>query len=45
MVYQDILDGKGYGLEAAKTAIEIVHNIRNTEPIGIKGEYHNFLKK
>ncbi|EZH72280.1 oxidoreductase [Aquimarina atlantica] len=43
MVYQDILDGKGYGLGAARTAIEIVHNIRNTEPIGVKGEYHPFL--
>ena len=26
-VYQGILDGKGYGLEDARTAIEIVHNI------------------
>lgn len=43
MVYQDILDGKGYGLDAARTAIEIVHDIRNTEPIGVKGEYHPFL--
>lgn len=44
MVYKDILAGKGYGLEAARTAIEIVHKIRNTEPIGIKGEYHSFIK-
>jgi UDP-N-acetyl-2-amino-2-deoxyglucuronate dehydrogenase len=44
MVYQDILDGKGYGLDAARTAIEIVHDIRNSEPVGLKGEYHNFLK-
>ncbi|TMM58953.1 Gfo/Idh/MocA family oxidoreductase [Maribacter algarum] len=44
MVYQDILAGKGYGLEAARTAIGIVHKIRNSEPIGLKGEYHTFLK-
>jgi len=44
MVYKDILSGKGYGLEAARTAIEIVHDIRNSEPIGLKGEYHNFAK-
>ena len=44
MVYQDIMDGKGYGLEAARTAIEIVHDIRNTDPIGLKGEFHKFLK-
>lgn len=43
MVYKDILDGKGYGLEAARTAIEIVHDIRNTTPVGIKGECHSFL--
>lgn len=45
MVYQDILDGKGYGLDAASTAIKIVHDIRNIKPIGAKGEYHSFLKK
>ncbi len=44
MVYKDILEGKGYGLEAARTAIEIVHDIRNTTPIGLKGEYHSFLQ-
>ena len=37
MVYKDILNGKGYGLEAAKTAIEIVHDIRNANPVGLKG--------
>ncbi len=44
-VYRDILNGGGYGLEDARTAIEIVHNIRNTTPIGLKGEYHEFLNK
>ena len=44
MVYQDILEGKGYGLTAARTAIQIVHDIRNTIPIGLKGDYHTFLK-
>ena len=43
MVYQDILNGKGYGLTAAKTAIQIVHDIRNAKPVGLKGEYHSFL--
>ena len=44
MVYNDILEGKGYGLEAARTAITIVHDIRTTEPIGLKGEYHPYIK-
>lgn len=44
-VYEDIIAGKGYGLEDAKQAIEIVHDIRNANPIGLKGEYHPFAKK
>lgn len=43
MVYKDILEGKGYGLDAAKTAIQIVHDIRNTKPIGAKGDYHSLI--
>lgn len=43
MVYEDILEGKGYGLSAARTAINIVHDIRNSIPVGIKGEFHPFL--
>jgi len=45
MVYDDILNGKGYGLSAARTAIEIVHEIRNSRQIGIKGDYHSFLRE
>ena len=44
MVYQDILAGGGYGLEDARTAIEIVHQIRNSEAIGLKGDYHGLLR-
>lgn len=45
MVYKDILEGKGYGLEAARTAIEIVHDIRNVRPVGLKGEHHELLNE
>jgi UDP-N-acetyl-2-amino-2-deoxyglucuronate dehydrogenase len=38
--YQKILRGKGFCLEDAKKSIETVYAIRNTEPIGLKGEYH-----
>ena len=38
-----ILDGEGFGLEDA-SAIEIVHDIRNSNPIGLKGDYHPFAK-
>ena len=43
--YQEILDGNGYGLEAPRQAIEIVHNIRNSNPVGLKGDYHPMAKK
>jgi len=44
-VYEGILEGNGYGLDEARQAIEIVHSIRNSEPIGLKGEYHPFAVK
>ena len=39
-VYEGILEGNGYGLEDARQAIEIVHTIRNSELLGLKGDYH-----
>jgi UDP-N-acetyl-2-amino-2-deoxyglucuronate dehydrogenase len=44
MTYNDILAGKGYGLEDARNSVETVYTIRNTSPIGLKGDYHPFLK-
>ncbi len=44
-IYQNIIDGKGFGLDESRQAIEIVHNIRHTEAIGPKGDYHPFVKK
>ncbi len=43
--YQEIIKGNGYGLEAPRQAIEIVHDIRHANPIGAKGEFHPFVKK
>ena len=43
--YDDILNGKGYGLQAPRQAIEIVHTIRVATPIGPKGDYHPFACK
>ena len=42
--YQAILDGQGFHISESKKAIEIVHQIRHSEPIGLKGEYHPFAK-
>jgi UDP-N-acetyl-2-amino-2-deoxyglucuronate dehydrogenase len=34
------LNGNGFGLEEVRSSIEIVHEIRLKEPIGLKGNYH-----
>ena len=39
--YQAILDGHGFGLDEAKTSIDIVHNIRGQQPNGLKKNYHS----
>ena len=42
--YEAIIEGNGFGLLEAKTSIDIVHAIRNSEPLGLKGDYHPFCK-
>lgn len=42
--YENILAGKGYGLDAARKSIQTVYNIRNTEPVGLKGDYHPIIR-
>jgi UDP-N-acetyl-2-amino-2-deoxyglucuronate dehydrogenase len=43
--YEEILKGNGFSLDDAYGSIDIVSQIRNIEPIGLKGEYHPFCKK
>ena len=42
--YDSILNGKGFGINDSRKAIEIVHDIRNAKPIGLKGDYHPMAK-
>jgi UDP-N-acetyl-2-amino-2-deoxyglucuronate dehydrogenase len=42
--YEEILAGRGFGLEENRVAIETVADIRNASPIGPTGDYHPFLK-
>lgn len=44
LTYQNVLDGKGFGLEDARQSIEIVYNIRKAKPIGFAGDYHPLCK-
>jgi UDP-N-acetyl-2-amino-2-deoxyglucuronate dehydrogenase len=43
--YEEILKGNGFGLDDAYGSIDIVSQIRNIEPLGLKGDYHPFSKK
>lgn len=43
--YQEIMNGNGYGVEDARQSIEIVHDIRNQQPIGLRGEHHPLAKE
>lgn len=42
--YEEILAGRGFGLEENRVAIETVSHIRNATPVGLTGDYHPFLK-
>jgi len=44
-VYEDILSGKGFGIDQTTSSIETVYNIRKQSPVGVKGDYHPFVKK
>lgn len=43
-VYKGLISGNGFGIEDSRSAIEIVENIRESSPIGLKGDYHPFAK-
>jgi UDP-N-acetyl-2-amino-2-deoxyglucuronate dehydrogenase len=42
--YRQLLAGNGFGMKEARSSVEITHAIRDSIPIGIKGEYHPLLK-
>ena len=43
--YQSILKGNGFRVSESRNSINIVHAIRSSKPIGLKGDYHSFLKE
>lgn len=42
--YQNVLKGAGFRISEAKKSIEIVHEIRNAEPIPLMEDYHPLAK-
>ncbi|SHF45227.1 UDP-N-acetyl-2-amino-2-deoxyglucuronate dehydrogenase [Mariniphaga anaerophila] len=45
VTYQNILNGNGFGIDDARESIELTDYVRNAVPLGLKGDYHPFLKK
>lgn len=43
--YEEILAGRGFGLEENRTAIATVASIRNATPAALTGDFHPFLRK
>ena len=44
LTYKEILAGRGFGLKEARQSVETAYTIRNAKPVGLKGDYHPFLK-
>ena len=43
--YENILSGRGFGLDEAYKSVEIVSNIRQLPALGLEGDYHPFCTK
>src|SRR5690606_34809608 len=43
--YEEILAGRGFGLEENRTAISTVAAIRGATPAALTGDYHPFVKR
>jgi UDP-N-acetyl-2-amino-2-deoxyglucuronate dehydrogenase len=44
LTYKEILAGRGFGLQEARQSVETAYTIRNSQPVGLKGDYHPILK-
>ncbi len=42
--YQQILEGKGFGLKEARPSIQLTYDIRNHTPAPLQGDFHPMLK-
>mgnify|MGYP001100860202 FL=1 len=43
--YKEVLSGNGFGLAEARPSVEIVSDIRNASPVGLKGDHHPLAKR
>lgn len=42
--YEEIISGNGFEISDAAPSIEIAYDIRNSKPVGFKGDYHPLAK-
>lgn len=45
ITYREILNGNGFGILDSLPSIEVAYKIRNSVPVGLKGDYHPLLVK
>jgi UDP-N-acetyl-2-amino-2-deoxyglucuronate dehydrogenase len=45
LVYKQMLEGNGFGIDDARSSIQLVYNIRNATPIGVQEYSHPFLRR
>lgn len=43
--YEEILHGRGFGLDEAYGSINTTYTIQMSEPLGLKGDYHPFCRQ
>ncbi len=43
--YEKILKGEGFSIDDALASIELAHQIRNAQTVGLSGDYHPFVLK
>lgn len=42
--YRQILQGNGFSIQETRPAIQLVHDIRHAQPVGLVGDYHPMAK-
>lgn len=45
ITYEYILKGDGFGLDTVRPSISIAYEIRNANPVGLRGEYHPMARE
>ena len=44
-IYRGVMEGRGFGLDAARPSIELAHDIRVSQPVGVNDKTHDFLAR